>query len=64
MFDLQIDKKKLSSMNKSYEKKKPTAHSFRYSFNFLHRQNGSTETQYLRPNWKVVAERAGTNVRK
>jgi hypothetical protein len=35
---------------------------FRYSFNFLHRQN-STENFVLGPNRKVVAERAGTNVR-
>jgi hypothetical protein len=27
-------------------------------------KTGSTETQFLRPNRKVVADRAGTNVRK
>jgi hypothetical protein len=31
---------------------------------FLHRRTGSTETQFLRLNWKVVADRVGTNVRK
>jgi hypothetical protein len=36
---------------------------FRYSFNFLHRQN-STEKNCLGLNRKVVADRAGTNVRK
>jgi hypothetical protein len=32
---------------------------FRYSINFLHRQN-STENFFLGPNRKVVADRAGT----
>jgi hypothetical protein len=45
-------------------KKKPTA----LSQNILHvdvlYKTGSTETQFLRPNRKVVADRAGTNVRK
>ena len=37
---------------------------FRYSFNFLHiDKTGSTEKLFLGPNRKVVADRAGTNVR-
>jgi hypothetical protein len=35
---------------------------FRYSFIFLDK-TGSTEKQFLGPNRKVVADRAGTNVR-
>jgi hypothetical protein len=49
MFDLQIDKKK--------EKQKNV-------FNEAILSTGSTKTQCVRPNRKVVADRAGTNVRK
>jgi hypothetical protein len=65
MFDLQIDKKKkqknkkLSSMNKSCEKKQQHIVKIFYMWMF-----GSTEKQFLGPNRKVVADRAGTNVRK
>ena len=37
---------------------------FRYSFNFYIDKTGSTETQFLGLNRKVVADRAGTNVHK
>jgi hypothetical protein len=70
----------MSSMNKSCEKKTTAHSQNILHVDVLHNikrkkykticaelaidKTDSTETQFLRPNRKVVADRAGTNVRK